>query len=468
MRLTENTSYVRNAKEKLPALLKNQAQIMELSAQLRQYIQLAESDELRKEQNERRQQLRDVFANVKRKRTPEEERTGKVPADVQVLRPRIKQRINSAVSTISSADPLFRALDVDGVTPNDQYQEILRQAQVNIDMSSIWRSVMEMALVEMSAIVYTMPYIEDDGIDEATHTGKFVGPLPKCISPRHFIAYPLTYGQLNSTRIHGHMFDMQDWEIERHREIGIYLPESIGGPVVAGETVSDTNRIFGSEATQATHPINSVRCYSLIFNYIPSGKRTPVRLLVTCTSSGAILSVEDWPHSLSPYTIIEMEPNPDALLASNGAANDIVSEQFVINDLLTKVLHGVRWATEPALKGPPKPVKDTEGLVPGGYYPTMLPEQVDVVALNPNLQPAIQVIQLLMAFAESSSSTSSTVTGGGGFARGDSTATEENIKYQGFQLASSGDISGASRGMTQVAKAMLYWIRVLWDEWKAN
>lgn len=475
----------RTAKDELADIpwLKSEEAQTALAQQIKRYIELAEGDQRLSTINQTRSRNRAIYDNEEVGALAEKDRVGLPRHRVGVLRPRVRQRVSSAVTAITSMDPIFRCFELGKQERVEEIEDVLQQACINIDFTEKTWEIVETAFVEMGCLVRVMPMNEDGGHELAAHNGKFVGPMVEPISLRDFVAYPLRPGPIKQTRLHGHKFIQMTYEIEQLRNLGIYLPATDKTRNLT--TTDDLNDVSDKPDAEKGGSIandsDMVKMYDLIFDFVPDDnlasllkmqKLTAIPRLhvIFAMDSCAILRVEKWDHPISPFVLVQTEKDLSCLLARNGVANDIQSEQLVVNTLLNEILHSIELRNDPPILGAPAwtrmSPRKTAGYNRGELLNVADPTKAVPLNAGSDVLPMMQVMQLIISFAEGSSQASNAISGMGNARPG--TATEENIKFQGFQMASSGDVRALSRGFVQIARNMLYWLGFQFDQWAAT
>lgn len=454
-----------------------------LADQIAKYIDLAESDQRLLKINETRSRLRAIYDNETVGELSEKERAGVPKHKVGVLRPRVRQRASSAVNAITTMDPVFRCFSLGKQERVEEIEDVLQQACVNIDFTEKANEIVETTMVEMGCLVRVMPMHESGGHELASHNGKFVGPMVEPISLRDFVAYPLRPGQLKQTRLHGYKFIHMDYEIDQLRNLGIYLkPDGDYSDLVPTDEINDTtDKPDGEKGGAIANDSDQIKVYDLIFDFVPDATLKKLLKMEKLTSyprlrvvfakdSKTLLRVESWTHPISPLVLVQSEKDLTCLLSRNGVANDIQSEQLVVNTLLGEILHSVEMSNDPPILGTPawskfSPRKGS-GYNRGEMIAVADPTKAVPLKAGSDVMAMMQVMQMVITFAEGSSQASNAVSGMGNSRPG--TATEESIKFQGFQMASSGDVRSLSKGFVQIARNMLYWIAFQFNEWAAT
>jgi len=447
----------------------------ELGADIIKCIQMATEDPRNIAINDRRKRLRAQYDGDPIAADKESQEANVTPIAIPVMRPRIRQRAESLARSITSMDPPFLVTEVDRKTSAEIIENILRQAWNNIRQTWIMWQIAETGLVELAVPMMVQPLSEEDGHANAAHNGEFVGPMLEAISPRHFFRWPLRPGPLMDCRIHGHVFDMMDYEIQMLQESGVYL-ESAN---IRGSSDSITNQPKpDGEQDKSITADGVVRTYDVIYLHVPkrysqAGSGDPSdkarKLRCILTEQGEVLSVEVWDHPVSLFVYIQPEIDLECAISGNGASSDMQPLQNVVNQMGGEIIHAAALLNDPPLgEEVPMGQKPMQGRQyhRGQRIPLGRTGEIQQVKAGAPMDALIATINLFVQFAEGASQTSSAISNM--MNPHETTATEESIRFQGFQMASSADVRAFSHGLIEVARNMLYWIHADLDTWVAR
>lgn len=457
-----------DAIHKLPKKFQDAVERQKLCDYISDLYSQAVNDPRKKQLNDRAAENRSFWDNNLREQTPEAIERGVPNSRVQIMKPRIAKRIAQLHGMLTSSDPMFQIQKLNGTDVIASMQSMLRQHLLNVDFVVKTYEAAEMAGIESEAIIRVFPFNEPNGLAGAGHVGHFVGPMPEVISPRHFIAFPLRSGGLRKTTIHGHFFDLLDYEIQQQQSLGIYLPSSYSAKPSGSDPHLSNESLMSKQSDKTVTSTKNNRCSSLVVKYPCDDGAVMVLLVDWIQSSKTLLRVVEWKHDIDIYYQCQLETSSDNLFAVNGPANDLQVEQKTADVLWQELLHAIALNNDPPIMDDSSERSKSVGKVHrykrGERIPVVGERAVALKAGAP-VNDLASMLNMVMSMSDSSANVASSLLGVTDADSKNETATRTQMKMTGFQLGGNKDAIIFSIGLKQVVRACMYWLLKQLDDW---
>lgn len=453
-----------SALEVLPAKLRNKATIEKIGQNV--LLDVQQSKVNTTDLKATRDQNLALYRGVNLDPAPKDKNNKRPRYSVPVMKPRINQRAANFAANLCQPDPIFTIYGLDSQTKINAQETLLAFALNNIKIEAKVRTAGKKAMLRHSSIIRVGNFNFPEGFEGAAHSGAFCGPVWDIMDPDDFVAWPNIRGSLEQTVTHGHRFELADFVIRQKITKNEYLPDRLAGtftgglepkPVVVGEK---QDGISGAQSSKTTH------IWDVLHRHIlneRTGEEIWLRVVVDCL--GRVLRISEWNHPHSWYVVMQDDDEAKGIWSETGVASDCAGWQNVLNAIVNEIVfNGMRQSRAPVLYEKGMMAGDMDGYGDEQFIEVKSLEKVMPMPVQNAIQELMMIVNMCMNFADSASHSSSTITGGGNTGP-ESTATEEQIKYQGFQLATSDDVAMFGEALIKAARLSLYWIAYYWDEW---
>ncbi len=454
------------ALEVLPPKLRNKAIIEKIGQNVLLDIEQSKVNTI--SLRDTRDQNLALYRGINLDPTPKDKNKKRPRYSVPVMKPRINQRAANFSANLCQPDPIFTIYGLDSQTKINAQETLLAFALNNIKIEAKVRTAGKKAMLRHSAIIRVGNFNFPDGFEGAAHSGSFCGPVWDIMDPDDFAAWPNIRGSFEQTVTHGHRFEMADFVIRQKITKGEYLPDRLSGsfsggvelkPVITGEK---QDGITGAQSSRTTH------IWDVLHRHIlneKTGEEIWLRVVVDCM--GRVLRISEWEHPVSWYVLMQDDDEAKGIWSETGVASDCAGWQNVLNAVVNEIVYnGMRQSRAPVLYEKGMMSSDVDGHGDDQFIEVKSLEKVMPLPVSNAVEELLMIVNMCMNFADSASHSSSTITGGGNTGP-ETTATEEQIKYQGFQLATSDDVAMFGDALIKAARLSLYWITYYWDEWSA-
>jgi hypothetical protein len=449
------------AKKLIPSQLKGK--LMEFGTEIRQSINEWEIEQ--SSLKDRRKTTREMVKGVGQAKQGKKSKRPNYSS--KLILPRITQRAKELAKQFNQPEPVFSVHGLASKDTIDAQQKVLQIAMGAQQLEAMAQEMFFTAFQDNSVVIRVMPQDSEYGVPQATYSGPFFGPLWQIILVDHFVVAPNIDRPLFFAVTHGHMYDEANYIVEQKIKNGLYLSDVDAGMAYSPSkaiTEVETDKqgtSLGSGATQVT------RMFDCLHRHIdPITKKDTLYRVIMQYDDGRILRIEPWNHTFSPYEIIQKKDTPDKIFAEIGVAQQMCDFQSAADVALNEMLYNmVRQSRAPFLNKKGNLADSVDGLEDEQIINVRELNEVQVLPVNNSVQYMAMGLQMLIGFADQSSHANATITGG---ESNKQTATGEQIAYQGFQTAVSGDILDYARPLVACARKTLYWCAEYWDQFQAH
>jgi hypothetical protein len=235
---------------------------------------------------------------------------------------------------------------------------------------------------------------------------------------------------------------------------GLELKEVVEGDKQDGESGTGTSRTSHVWDVLHRHILNE-----------KTGEEIWLRVVVD--AFGRVLRCTEWTHPYSWYVTMQDDDEAKGFWSETGVASDMAGWQNVINAVVNEIVfNAMRQSRAPILVQDGMFPTDLDGYGDKQFIPVKSLEGAMPLPVQNAVAELMNTVQLCLQFVDTASHSSAAVTGGSSPGP-NKTATEEGIKYQGFQLATSDDVAMYGEALIRAARLSLYWITVYWEEYES-
>ena len=436
-------------------------QLDKLACDIVRYIEIWESDftamKNRIEENER------LYSNSPSSVIPSKD--SPLAVHIPIIKPRVSQRRSSVSQTLFSTEPYFVIAGSNNSHAAKVIEDTLQFFLSNVYFKGAFGAALKMAYKSQMSVVRVGYFHSEHGLDKSSTVGPFSGPVFDIIHPYDFSVYPYNTS-FESSRWHGHRFDMMAQDIKFKMDAGEWIKHDIA---ISYSEMSDAAKSNTSlVSTVSVHEIDDSpqECWDGIVR-IPQAKN-PSMLgryrVILHRQSRKILHIKPYDAPITWYVPITIEPDPNKVIPDDSPVQDLQGLQKVINRMVAIFITGSEMtARPPILSSTSQLGKRMKGYSPGEVIPMDRAPDARPLITGFKSENLHQLISLMRQMADSSGRVADTLTGAP--SSNESTATEQQIKYQAFQVAGNDDIEGVTPALLHIAKLCLYYAKVYFESW---
>lgn len=386
---------------------------------------------------------------------------------IPLVGPRLLQRKANIVSTIASQDPVWRLTAIGDVGRAEAVEQTL---QFHLDISC-YREVIDrivmLAMITNQAIVRVTFQEFPEGYLGASHTGHYAGLVWDVIHPDYFVVWPATDNGIVSARMCGHAFDQLVGDVEHLRSTGYYMP---GQKLSGTGPVTDLRSDYNEDEEKQTHIASGdgrnevVTLWDVLWRDDLDGNGPAWWRVILEPKSGTVLRLTPYSYTFPWYVDVSIRWEPGRFWAESSPAQDAQGLQILTNTLVNEYIWGIQMTSRPPVLTENWALKDLEGYEPGEYRNIKNLGKAMPVPSMFNAQGYNYIIDLIRSISDSATKTSETMTGAPAMGK-ESTATEQNIKFQAFQIGAADDITAMTPGLKRMILVALDMLRANFDVW---
>lgn len=389
---------------------------------------------------------------------------------IPLIGPKLNQRKANIVATVTMQDPVFR---FSSIGDRRRIDAIERTVQFFLDISG-WKERFDRALqiaMEANTAIWRVTFQNHPGgWHGASHTGPYAGLVFDVIHPDNFVVYPAGEGGIPSSRVCGHCFDMRRGEARQRIKTGEWLEAKLSGSDSATVDSFSAERtsedLQGSNDASVDDSDDNLVFWDVIWrdDLDGDGIEKLYRIILRQTAP-EIVYIEPYQLDLHWYVDMSIKYEPGRFWAEGSPAQDGQGLQLLMNALVNEYIWATQMMSRPAILTEGWQLDESMvGYEPGEYRNVRSVGKAMPVpsAFNPAGYEGL--IQLVKMAADSVTKTSDAVTGAPAVSR-ESTATEQNIKFQAFQIGSSDDISAITPALRRLVVLSLTLLKRFFDTW---
>jgi hypothetical protein len=382
--------------------------------------------------------------------------------------PRLQQRKANLVSMITGQDPIFRLTHLGS---RERVEPAEQTVQFFFDIVG-WKENFDIAAqmaMETNCAIWRVTYQEyDNGYHGASHTGKFAGVVFDVIHPDLFVVYPANSGGIANSRFCGHRFDVRRAVVTQMQKTGEYLDDvEVKGSDEPYYMDRDPDALTEVDRHVTEDSDENIALYDGIWrdDLDGDGIEELYRVIIR-ESHDDLLLLEPYPLKYHHYVAMQIKREWGRFWAEGSPAQDAQGLQLLLNALVNEFVWGVQMASRPPVLTENWDLNQESivGYEPGEYRNVRNIGKVSPVPVQFNPNGFDFIVSLVKSFADSVTKTSETLTGAPSSSR-EATATEQNIKYQAFQLGSSDDVVAITQSLRQLVMLTLNILSANFSSW---
>lgn len=376
-----------------------------------------------------------------------------------VVAPKLRQRRSQIFAAATQAEPMFRVKRV-GDDKSETAPEVLLEHNLVVTgfRDRFLAPALDLVMPTNLAIAYVTVTHSPNGNPASAHIGPFTGAVANLIHPRNFAVYPEGVPSLEQAKIHGHTYELRKAQIKEMYTKGVFIDDlSSVTSADLPERKSEDNSSTGRSDT--TVPLADDPTLNLFHGFYrcdlnDDGVEEVYRVTLHLKTK-TLLSASLWTFPMSLYAGLFVKEEISKVFTEGSPFKDAQGVQLAFDTLINQFLqNNMMAARPPVLTEGWVPDESTVAYEPGQLIPqTQLGNAMPVPSAVDN-SATVPLINLLLGIGDKATNVSDALTGGRSNAR-ESTATEENIKAQAFQISSVDDMVRLSVGLTRIAMIML-------------
>jgi len=387
--------------------------------------------------------------------------------------PRLNQRKANIVAALTSSDVYFRFSKMGTGGDGDNTERTVQFFLDLVNFKAVLDEAVEMAMTANQPIWRVTFQEHPDGFDGSSHTGKFAGLVFDIIHPNLFICYPARRDGIPTSLVCGHCFDERKGAVKQAIKRGEYLEAKLGGSddttsVQYGVTIDDTDTLQrDNKAPDLDDEDENLVIWDLLYaaDLDENGYDELYRILMRKGNVPEILLAEPYEQPRHWYINMPIYSENGRFEAEESPAQDLQGLQILANSLVNEFVWGTQMNARPAVLTENWALNESMvGYEPGELRNTKALGKAMPIPAQFSSNGYDYLIALVRSLADSASKTSDALTGSPSNAR-ESTATEQDIKYQAFQIGASDDITAMSKALRKVAVVSLELLIKNFDRW---
>lgn len=389
-----------------------------------------------------------------------------------VAKQRLSQRAANFVTTVTSHNPYFRFKMIGQQNRVDDVEQTVQWALDAQGFKWSLRSAGRQAMITNTPVFRVTWQDHPEGLESATHNGPFCGPVIDVIHPDYMSVFPATPGPLKGKRLVGHCWEERLAEVRAMQKRKEWFDDVdvVGSDqrIRAKRPKSNDLQNFAAEGDEAEDA--NINLWDVLWHDDIEGKgkekwyRAIVRL-----ENNTLLRIEPYPEDLPLwYAIGQIDEETGVLWTEGSPAQDVQPIQTAVNSLFNQFLWAIQRQMAPPVitEGISADPGQLVGLAPGTLTTVKNLKSTTVIQAQGTINGVFEGIQMLLSFADAATKVSDSLTGAPSVPQ-DSTATEQNIKLMGFQIAGSDDVTAMTPVLCNVAKIVIAMLGKYFDRYQA-
>lgn len=380
---------------------------------------------------------------------------------VPLTGPKLDSRFNSLVQTLTDPDKFYT---LQRLGASEETKEVSEDLQWHLDNAGWDDAIQDLAeLAKYCDPILMIDFMTDERGNEASNViGPYAGLKFEVIHPEFFLVHPTNHPSILHAAFAGHEFDQRVGDIKAKQAQKIYMP----GNVIGGIESNRTKRLDPGMQTDSGSSIDdhqNVNMYDALVRFrAEPGKDEVVYRVIGDATNGIVYRIEEYDCPYSKYITFRLKKDLNAYWSEDSPANDSQAVQLLWNMVINTIYWGFEYATRPSVITGGGNQDSLQDIPPG--------TKISVVSLANAipLQTAMQMagmqgyLETLVDISDLTTKTPNTVTGSNP-QEGQTTATADNIKIQGFQATGQADVKHWLPYLIQACKLALWTIAQNFD-----
>lgn len=376
-----------------------------------------------------------------------------------VVAPKLRQRRSQIFAAASQSEPMFRVKRVGNEKATTAAEVLLEHNLIVSNFRERFLApALDLVMPTNLAIAYVTVSHLPNGNPASAHIGPFAGVVADLVHPRNFAVYPEAAKSLEQSKLHGHTYELRKAQIVELYTKGVFITnlEDVTSPDLPARTSEDASATGTSKPSTLSHDDPTLQIFHGFYrcDLDKDGIEEAYRVNIHVKSQ-TLLSCSKWTEAMSLYAVLFVKEEIGRVFTEGSPFKDAQGVQLSFDALLNQFLQNNAMAARPAVL--------TEGWTPdesaAAYEPGQVMPQTQLGAAMPipssvDNSATVPLMNLMQSIADKATNVSDALTGGRANSR-ESTATEENIKAQAFQISSVDDMVRLSVGLNRIAQIML-------------
>lgn len=381
---------------------------------------------------------------------------------VNVCKPRLTKRAALIVQTLTAGDTFFEFKKIGDQKASAEVNQLV-EWHLEVTRHDSWIRNWVKDALKYGVSHLRVQYVTDQQQHDATIVGPYSGPEFDVIGPADFHIWPATSKGIRAAKYVGHRLEMLMSEVKAKQKAGEFLAGTLV-PHKENDKDSVAPIQQDTEAGYGDHFLDEpITLYDGLLTSYEKGQREVFRI-VCDTNSGYVALLHKYDLGEPWYVALHSEQETGVHWPSGSPGHDQQAPQKVVTQLVNEFLWGIAARSRRA-----HAIAGMSGQELANYKPNELipiPAEAKVFPLGGDFDPTGYdiLLQFFMSQADAVGSTSDTITGAPS-APGDRTATEQNIKFQGFQLGGEDDVRAMSSGFITLGKVLLQTLAAYPEIW---
>lgn len=387
---------------------------------------------------------------------------------IPLTKPRIKKRKDALVQAILAPEVAFRFKKIG---QQDSVKDVEHDVQLALEWQDWQQDLDAGGQIAMIAnnVMFRVTFQEHPhGFEKAVHTGPFCGPVIEVAHPDYTVVFPATPGPLTGKRLIATCSEVRAADIHAAIKRKEFFEDvKLGGQ--ADERIRKEHEKDGDlqnlNVVSDEEEDRNINKWDGLWRDDLDGKGEKWYRVQYRLDGDTLLRIDEYPEDLPLwYAAGQIDKEYGVHWTEGSPAQDLQGLQILMNATVNQffwTLQRLSAQTVLAERSNADPGELVD-LPPGAYVPVKNLGKTAVIGGAGSLQGSDVLIQLIRQFADGASSVSDSVTGAPSVGR-ESTATEENIKWAGFQMTGSADVTAMAPCLVQIAKIIVAMLYKYWD-----
>lgn len=405
-----------------------------------------------------------LYANSPDSTTPA--KGSRIAVHIPIIKPRLSQRRSSVSQAVFANEPWFVVHGSNESENAKLVEDAIQFSLENIGFKSTLGQALKIAYRSQAAVLRVGYFHSPEGLPRASTTGEFSGPVIDIIHPMDFVVYPYN-SDLDQARCHGHRFDILHSDLVEKMESGDWIESDIPSIQSSISDAQRSNTTYVDMTTVAHSSDAPQKMYDVLYrtNTLSKDKVSRTYRVIMHWETMKVVHIKPYSPPLSWYVPMSVESDPNKIIPDESPVQDLQGLQKLLNRVFGSFLDGSEMSARPPILASTSVLgKKLQGYSPGEIIPMdRAPDARPMpISFNPTAYP--DIISLLRQMADSNGRVADTMTGAPSSSR-ESTATEQNIKMQAFQVAGNDDIENITSALLRIAKLVHYYLGTYYKYW---
>ncbi len=390
---------------------------------------------------------------------------------IPVAGPRLQQRKTNIVGTITSQDPVFRFSILGQSTRSDRMEQCFQFFLDSVGWKEKLDQAVDLAMPTNMPVWRVTFQHHEKGYHGSCHTGEFAGLVFDVIHLDCYARWPANGCDVAQCRLVGHCFEDRRAVVQQRMKLGEYLND--GKVPSKDQSIADSRDEDGvkdlvtvDEAVTEEADENIVLWDVIWRDDLDGDGVEELYRVILRESTPQIFVIEPYTHPFHNYVEMPLKKEWGKTYAEGSPVQDVQGLQLLLNSLVNEFIWGMQMSTRPPVLTEGWQLDGSlVGYEPGEYRNVRNLGRATPVPVQFNPAGMDFLIQAIKGFADSVTKTSDTLTGAPANSR-EATATEQNIKFQAFQLGSVDDVTAITPALRRLAMISVCYLKDSFHIWK--